>query len=44
MNKDEFEAKFKEGATAGLAWSQAHGKVSLAIACFAIGFVLGKFL
>jgi hypothetical protein len=40
MNTQDFEDWFKRSAV----WSQAHGKVSLAIACFVIGFVLGKFL
>lgn len=44
MNRDEFEAKFKDGATAGAAWAQAHGKVTLAVACFIVGWLLGKFL
>ena len=40
MNKEQFEEWFAKSK----AWTHDHGKVSLAIACFVIGFVLGKFL
>jgi len=43
MNRDEFEAKFKEDATAWAAWSIEHGKFTLAVACFIIGWFVGKF-
>lgn len=44
MNKEEFESKFNAGTAKTWLWANDHRKATLAIACFVIGWCLGKFL
>jgi hypothetical protein len=42
VNKEQFEEMFKSGSAAGADWAKEHGKVTLGIICFLLGWSVGK--